>query len=202
MFIFLTKYDQLSAIALALIFHFGIGLCVIVGGSGNTLLLPQSLRVSLVAPSASLKMKSRSLTDIELMNYTFEKTGIKAAQQSIKNDGKESTERKTSGKETPDATALNSAISEPVFNATYLDNPAPIYPSSAKRDGIQGKVLLLVNVSAHGFAKDVRISESSGYSSLDNAAKNAVLSWKFVPARQYGKAIDAHVLVPIEFKLN
>jgi protein TonB len=200
MFSFLAKHEQFTAITLAIMLHVSLGLCLIERAVTNELYLPQSLQVSLVAPStspsASLKMQAQP------QKQNLEKTGAKSAKQNVKNEGTESVEKQTSGKESPEATALNSAITEPVFNAKYLNNPVPIYPSSAKRDGIQGRVLLLVEVSVEGFAKEVKISGSSGYSSLDNAAKSAVLGWKFIPAKQYGKAIEASVLVPIEFKLS
>jgi protein TonB len=62
--------------------------------------------------------------------------------------------------------------------------------------------MLLVEVSTDGFAKTVQVSQSSGYSTLDNSAKNAVSKWKFIPAMQNGKPVLASVIVPIEFKLN
>jgi TonB family protein len=202
MFTYFIRHEQFTAIALATIFHASLGLCVVISGYKNISSLPQSLQVSLVAPSKSLKLNSQSAIDIKPKDHSFEKTGIQSVKQNAKNDGEESIARKTSGKENPNAKALNSAVTEPIFNAVYLNNSAPVYPAAAKRDGIQGKVLLLVEISVDGLAKSVQISESSGYSSLDNAAKAAVLSWKFIPAKQYGKAIDASALVPIEFKLS
>ena len=95
-----------------------------------------------------------------------------------KNDGKQAKELKTTGKESDDAKAVHSAITQPIFNASYLNNPTPQYPQSAKDAGVQGKVMLLVEVSEDGFAKIVQVSNSSGYSTLDNSAKNAVSKWK------------------------
>ncbi|PKO55172.1 MAG: energy transducer TonB, partial [Betaproteobacteria bacterium HGW-Betaproteobacteria-21] len=42
----------------------------------------------------------------------------------------------------------------------------------------------------------------SGSERLDEAARNAVSRWRFVPARQGERAIEASVLVPIIFKLE
>jgi protein TonB len=132
----------------------------------------------------------------------FEKTPMNVEKQSHKNDAKQAKELKTTGKESDDAKAVNSAITQPIFNAAYLNNPTPQYPQSAKDTSVQGKVMLLVEVSQDGFAKAVQISQSSGYSTLDNSAKNAVSKWKFIPAMQNGKPVVANVIVPIEFKLN
>lgn len=185
---------------MATVFHASLGLCVIKSGVKSVAIEPQSLQVSLVAPSTSMKVLSHSSSPIQ--EKVFDKSGVKSAMKKMKNDGRESEERKTTGRESPDAKATNSAVTEPDFNAAYLKNPSPAYPPSAKKSGIQGKVLLLVGVSAEGYAKSVKVHESSGYSILDNAAKSAVSAWKFVPATQGGNPVEANVIVPIEFKLN
>ena len=90
----------------------------------------------------------------------------------------------------------------PRFDAAYLDNPAPIYPSLAKRRGEEGRVLLRVQVSAEGRADRVEVSKTSGSPILDEAAIEAVRRWRFVPARRGSDAIAAPVLVPIAFALT
>lgn len=78
----------------------------------------------------------------------------------------------------------NAALTEPVFNADYLNNPPPVYPQAAKRQNIEGEVLLKVEVSEEGRAGDVSIAKSSGSSILDYAAISAVKRWKFIPAKK------------------
>ncbi len=93
-------------------------------------------------------------------------------------------------------------IIAPRFDAAYLDNPAPAYPSLSRKDGEQGKVVLQVWVDAQGQAKQVEVRTSSGYERLDRAASSAVSRWKFVPARQGSEAVAATVLVPIVFSFK
>lgn len=93
-------------------------------------------------------------------------------------------------------------ISAPRFGAAYLNNPAPQYPSIAKRLGEQGQVLLRVFVSADGLAKEVKIHTSSGSKILDQSALAAVRHWRFIPAKQGDSAVAAWVQVPIVFKLD
>lgn len=83
----------------------------------------------------------------------------------------------------------------------YLNNPAPLYPIAAKRRGIQGLVLLEVSVSAMGMASKIIVKRSSGYTILDRAATEAVAAWRFIPATQDGKEIEATVLIPVRFEL-
>lgn len=90
----------------------------------------------------------------------------------------------------------------PRFDAAYLNNPRPEYPRVARRMGEQGKVMLHVYVSASGAAEKVEIRTSSGSPRLDQAARDAVERWKFVPAKQGDEPIGAWVLVPITFVLE
>lgn len=92
-------------------------------------------------------------------------------------------------------------ISPPRFQADYLHNPAPAYPALSARRGEQGKVMLRVQVSAQGQALQVELAQSSGFSRLDQAAQEAVRRWRFIPARQGEQAVEAWVIVPVNFKL-
>jgi len=90
----------------------------------------------------------------------------------------------------------------PVFDADYLDNPPPAFPSLSRRMGEQGRVILRVLVSPGGGAAEVQVRTSSGHDRLDQAARDAVRRWKFVPARRGEQAVAAWVLIPISFRLE
>lgn len=90
----------------------------------------------------------------------------------------------------------------PVFNADYLDNPAPHYPPTSRRLGEKGVVVLRVMVSSGGRAEHVEIKASSGFERLDLAAREAVSSWRFVPARRGDEHVAAWVLVPVSFVMR
>ena len=93
-------------------------------------------------------------------------------------------------------------VTAPSFRADYLDNPPPVYPRQARRDGIEGTVTLKVLVTSAGTPAKVVLETSSGSDTLDRAALNAVKAWRFVPARRGDEAIDAWVLVPVAFRLE
>jgi len=92
--------------------------------------------------------------------------------------------------------------SEAGFSADYLHNPTPAYPPAARRNGEEGRVLLRVRVSAGGQAEAVDIQRSSGFPRLDEAAREAVASWRFTPARRGAADIASSVIVPITFRLG
>jgi protein TonB len=93
-------------------------------------------------------------------------------------------------------------FSAPMFDANYLRNPAPAYPRLARKLGEQGRVVLRVLVNADGIANEVQVQTTSGHARLDDAARDTVRSWKFVPARRGDQAVAAWVLIPISFRLE
>jgi len=94
------------------------------------------------------------------------------------------------------------AVSQPRFDAGYLDNPAPVYPVISRRMGEEGKVLLRVFVEPNGRPSQIQVSASSDSPRLDKTAQEAVWRWKFVPAQRGSEAVGAWVLVPIVFSLR
>ncbi len=93
-------------------------------------------------------------------------------------------------------------LTQPIFNADYLDNPAPAYPPLSRRMREQGRVVLRVLVNVRGMADDVQLRTPSGFTRLDEAARETVRGWKFVPAKRGSEAVPAWVLIPISFRLE
>jgi protein TonB len=81
-------------------------------------------------------------------------------------------------------------------------NPTPHYPAEARDNGWEGRVVLHVRVNAGGRPDAVKVSRSSGFSILDDAARRAVRRWRFRPASRAGVAVAASVLIPIRFRLR
>lgn len=92
-------------------------------------------------------------------------------------------------------------VTEPIFDADFLHNPAPSYPIFARRRQQQGTVLLRVKVSIEGKPEVIELDKSSGFKLLDEAAQNTVKTWRFVPAKRGSNAVSAWVIVPIKFEL-
>ncbi len=166
----------------------------------------QVIQISFVAPKGSDKKTEQAshkkiAVNIDRENAIKQKQNDKVEKVESKAEKNQLAGKQTSGREDPNANATKAAESDPIFNANYLNNPAPYYPLAAKRKGIQGKVLLNVAVKTDGTPATVEISRSSGSSALDEAALDAVKQWKFVPARRGGQFVQANVIVPVEFKI-
>lgn len=93
-------------------------------------------------------------------------------------------------------------VSAARFDAAYLDNPRPSYPARSRRMGEEGKVLLRVRVSPDGTAAAVDLEKSSNFERLDEAARQAVARWRFVPAKRGDEAIEAVIIVPLVFRME
>ncbi|MDQ8191437.1 energy transducer TonB [Roseibacillus persicicus] len=96
------------------------------------------------------------------------------------------------------------ALASKVSSApTVISKKAPLYPSSAKRAGLEGTTQITATISPSGKVSAASISRSSGHSALDSSALAAVKRWKFAPARNsLGEPITHQVTVPITFRLD
>ena len=81
---------------------------------------------------------------------------------------------------------------------------APRYPRLLKKLGIEGTVILFVEIKSDGTVGEVEVKKSlkAGKGGLDEAAIKAVKKWKFEPAKNAGKPITVWVNLPITFTLH
>ena len=85
-----------------------------------------------------------------------------------------------------------------------LAQTEPVYPDSARQSGLEGRVLVRIEILTNGLPGEVSVQQSSGSETLDAAAISAVRRWKFMPAQEHesGRAVISHTTVPIVFKLR
>src|SRR5262245_8647667 len=76
----------------------------------------------------------------------------------------------------------------------------PIYPSIAKRTGIEGQVVLEAVISRAGRIENLRAI--SGHPWLAEAARVAVNQWEFRPYILNGTPIEVVTRITVDFKLN
>ena len=98
--------------------------------------------------------------------------------------------------------AAPAPITPPRTDAAHLNNPAPQYPALSRRLGEQGRVMLDVYILPDGSVGEIKLNRSSGFPRLDNAALQAVKTWKYVPAKRGDKPIPFWYVQPVSFVLN
>ncbi len=72
----------------------------------------------------------------------------------------------------------------------------------SKRLGEQGRVVVRVFIDEKGLPKEALLEVKSGYSRLDQAALQAVMSWRYVPAQRAGVPLAMWFNVPVTFDLK
>jgi len=83
-----------------------------------------------------------------------------------------------------------------------IDIPEAIYPEPARKAHIEGQVLVKGLVDINGKIIYVQVIQSSGNSSLDQAAMAAARNAKFTPAKQRDEFVRVWVSIPFKFNLN
>jgi TonB family protein len=78
----------------------------------------------------------------------------------------------------------------------------PRYPESARRQGIEGTVVVKAYVTEQGRVEQAQVERSAGYPDLDQAAVEAVGRWRFEPARRGRQPMAMWVSIPVKFVLN
>jgi protein TonB len=73
-----------------------------------------------------------------------------------------------------------------------------VYPSQARRTGIQGVVEVIFTINANGTASDIGVRRSSGKDILDEEARRAVQSAS--PFRRPPEPV--RIVIPVSFKLT
>src|SRR5271156_2624122 len=101
--------------------------------------------------------------------------------------------------------AKNTGFALSASDGEYLPivKVAPLYPESAQERGIEGYVLLEFTVTETGATADPVIIESQPTGIFDDAAKKAVLKFKYKPRVENGRPVRVeHVQHVITFKLD
>jgi periplasmic protein TonB len=100
-----------------------------------------------------------------------------------------------------------SADPEPVINAAAVDPHHPLtqppYPMSSRHLAEEGALLLDILVGADGHVRDAKVSHSSGFERLDQAAlSEAKQHWRLRPATRNGVAFEQWLTLRVVFRLE
>ncbi len=99
----------------------------------------------------------------------------------------------------PDAPALGEYVYVEELPEAVEKVP-PIYPESARRNSIEGTVLVMALVGTDGLVQDTKVGKS--IPGLDDAAVACVRQWRFKPGLSEGAPVAVWVACPIKFTLH
>ena len=101
----------------------------------------------------------------------------------------------------PDSTMSESFVAPTPVGGMEALAANIVYPSDAKRDGVEGKVMVEVVIGADGKVKSATV-KTGVREDLDKAATYAVCLTKWTAPLKNGVGVDATVMVPVVFKLG
>lgn len=104
--------------------------------------------------------------------------------------------------DTPRPALEPAKVELPSSNASYLQNPTPVYPAISKRLGEQGRVLVRVLIGADGSPRQAELKRGSGYERLDRAALDYVMKCRYVPGKVAGVPQAMWYEAPVNFVLE
>ncbi|CAH1387299.1 hypothetical protein NTGM5_570001 [Candidatus Nitrotoga sp. M5] len=147
--------------------------------------------------------RARALAEAERLKAEQEAARAKAEREAALAKEKAEADAKAKALAAAEMARLKAEETEPSYKAFYhLKNKSPAYPFAARRLGLEGKVILNVEVLADGSCGQINVAESSGHTILDKQALKTVRDWNFIPARRAGEAINKWFKVPIIFSMK
>lgn len=90
-------------------------------------------------------------------------------------------------------------ISSSVIPVSRID---PIYPKRARILKQEGYVKMEFTITAFGTVRDVRVVDSCPENMFDEAAKRALLKWKFKPKVEDNQKVEQVAMIQMDFKLT
>jgi protein TonB len=98
------------------------------------------------------------------------------------------------------ATPLRAMISPEVAAGMLLEKPNPVYPPIAKAAHVEGTVVLQATISKTGTITTLKVV--SGPAMLQEAALDAVRTWRYRPYLLSNRPVEVETTVSIVFALG
>lgn len=87
-------------------------------------------------------------------------------------------------------------------NAKQLTTVDPVYPSLAKRKGIEIEIQVEFTIDQYGEVKDITFAEQSRVNYFKSAIRAAIRKWRFIPAKKNEQAIESQMSKIFSFSLQ
>jgi TonB family protein len=83
---------------------------------------------------------------------------------------------------------------------TLSEGVEPVYPEAAREAGLEATVVVRLSIDEQGQVRDAELVEGAGHG-FDEAAQDAALRLKFIPASRQGEPIGSRIRYAFVFKL-
>jgi len=88
------------------------------------------------------------------------------------------------------------------FRAKLLNSTSPIYPSLAKRRGIEMEVKVDFTIGRNGKVKDINFAQQSKLIYFKSAIRSAIRKWRFSPAIKDNRKVESKMTKIFSFSLQ
>lgn len=78
---------------------------------------------------------------------------------------------------------------------------SPLYPSTLRKDGVEGSVMVEFDVDSKGRVVNARVRGSTNRA-FEEPTLRAVLQWRFEPGLVQGRPVPFRMVIPVNFKLG
>ncbi len=92
------------------------------------------------------------------------------------------------------------AVSPKTMQGQRISGPMPVYPQEAKKEKIQGKVILNAVIGKDGSVEELTVQ--SGPKELHQSALDAVRQWKYKPFLLNGDPVDVKTTINVIYSLS
>jgi len=205
-----TSSQNFIAYSLVVLLHIAAPLCLMLNLKNNSNLPTISFTVTMldvsatssnaVSSSASVANNSKAVTKNDFKEKNSQTKASATTSEATQNNKAES--KSPQSHDSAQRNAVLAPTAPALFDAAYLNNPAPTYPALSRRFEEQGTVILNVYVDENGKAQNISVKKSSGFARLDESALETVKKWQFIAAKQGDKLIASWAQVPIKFVLE
>jgi len=79
--------------------------------------------------------------------------------------------------------------------------PESAYPLEARRRGLEGEVVALLDVDERGRVKKVRVVRRAGHG-MDEVAERTMMTWRFAPAERHCVPAASRVRYTYQFTIR
>ena len=94
-------------------------------------------------------------------------------------------------------------VQEPIWhNAKQLKSVDPVYPSVAKRKGIEIEVKVNFTIDVNGQIKDIQFARQNKINYFKNSIRSAIEQWRFLPAKVDDQPVESQMSKVFAFSLQ
>jgi TonB family protein len=98
---------------------------------------------------------------------------------------------------------IKSPDADGVIKPKVIHKPQPRYPEAARKNKLQGHVIVLALIDRKGVPHAPMVMEMSpGAEEMAASAVDAVTAWRFEPATLDGEPVDIYYMINVQFKLH